>query len=137
MADPKEPASLKERLEWEILKRGLAQAADSALDNLEHALFGKDGVPEESGVDALTRVREHMQMAKPDAAPAADPLEQTRAQLRALKEQLQRGEPLPAGPEVPAPPPPSPEDPLAKARAELEALKKARTTPPPPVKKTL
>ena len=136
MADPKEPAGLKERLEWEILKRGLAQAADSALDNLEVALFGKEGVPQDDSGDALSRVRAHMQINPPEPTPAADPLEQTRAQLRALKEQFQRGEPVPTGPEAP-PPPPVLTDPLAKARAELEALKKARTVPTPPAKKTL
>ncbi len=136
MAEPKEPASLKERLEWEILKRGLAQAADSALDNLEHALFGKEGVPQESGTDALSRVREHMQISPQAPAPATDPLEQTRAQLRTLKEQLQRGEPVPASPEA-APPAPATDDALARARVELEALKKARNTVAPSAKKTL
>ena len=61
----KEPASLKERLEWELLKRGIAQAADSALANLEDALFGKEGVPPQVSTDALSRVREHLQLPEP------------------------------------------------------------------------
>ncbi len=139
MAEPKESASLKERVEWELLKRGIAQAADSALDNLESALFGKDGVPKETSLDALSRVRAHMQLPEPPATPAADPLEQTRAQLKSLKEQLRRGDSADAEPEAASAPSSSssPEDPVAKARAQLEALKKARREPSVPVKKTL
>jgi hypothetical protein len=138
MAEPKEPASLKERVEWELLKRGIAQAADSALDNLEVALFGKEGVPKETSLDALSRVRAHMQLPEPPTTPAIDALEQTRAQLKTLKEQLGRGDSPEAAPEVtPTPPSAAPEDPLAKARAQLEAIKKARSQPAVPVKKTL
>lgn len=110
MADPKDPSAvddLKARLEREALRigaekaaneamAGIGRAAGSALDGLERALFGKVG-----GAEEVIRREE-----------TADPLERLRREV---------GVERPA-----APPPPSKEDALARAKKELEALKLAR-----------
>jgi hypothetical protein len=142
--------SLQEKLEWELLKKGLGQvvdraaasiseAADSSLDSLERRLLGKAGENPESG-DALERVRQHYGVTtKPSEGPTTeDPLLKVRAQLEALKKE--RGtSTIPVETPAPEPPKPAPlNDPLAQARAQLEEMKKARNSPPPgPVKRTL
>lgn len=138
------PDKLQEKLEWELLKRGLSQAVDSAaaslssaadetLDSLERRLLGKESPKSE---DALDRVREHYGVSPQAPEPNVDPLEKVRAQLEALK--AQKGAVKEAVPETPRETAPPVNDALAQAKAQLEALKKARNSPDnEPKKRTL
>lgn len=141
---------LQEKLEWELLKRGLShavdtaasrlsEAADEAMSSLEKSLLREGPAP----TDALDNVRGHYGV-PPEAAPKAeDPLEKVKAQLEAMKkERAERGTvpETPAAAVVSAAPVPRPDDPVARAKAQLEELKKARNAPvseTPPVKRTL
>lgn len=111
MAD--KDSDLRTRLEREALRlgaekaasealSGLGRAADGALDGLERALFGKVG-----GAEEVLRREE-----------TADPLERLRREV---------GAPTPV-----VPPKPSKEEALNRAKAELEALKRARAAKTPP-----
>lgn len=108
----------KSRAELEILKRGLSQAADSALDSLERQLFGKIGGAEEalwSIEDPLERIRAQYNVGTP-APPPDDPVARYRAELEALKKGQTPTSTVQS----------APTDPLAEARAKLAELKKAR-----------
>jgi hypothetical protein len=98
---------------------GISRAADSALDALEKALFGKVGGAEEA-----------------IQADSGKPLEVLRAKYGIGEAGKEGPEATEKAEAVKA----AEEDPVARARAQLEALKKARTQgaePAPPSKKTL
>ena len=118
MPDEKQDGrSLKERLEWELLKRGLAQAADGALDAVERSLFGRVGGAEDAvaatkgltAESALERVRSMYGLEGEKGEGKAgekvegkaegkavvveeDPVERAKAQLAELKRAMKKGE---------------------------------------------
>ena len=130
-ADGQAGRSLRERLEWELLKRGLAQAADGALDAVERSLFGRVGGAEEAerglaAESALERVRAQYGVEKQAPGTTRQDIDQTtdriREQARAYLTGPEAGKA--AGKVAPA------EDPVERARAQLAELKRAMKKDP-------
>ncbi|MFZ5477416.1 MAG: hypothetical protein ACOZNI_11640 [Myxococcota bacterium] len=89
-----DPGSLAARIRAEAVRRGLANAADGALDALEEILFGKVGgaaevLAREEAADPLDRLRAQYAKGAPPspAPPKADPEAEARKQLEELKRQ--------------------------------------------------
>lgn len=109
----------------EAASQAASKVAHGVLDGLETLIFGRVGGAEEAATrddgDPLDRLRARYAAEKPPAAPDA---------------------PAPAEATPPAPARPAKEDPVARAKAEFEALKAARerknaAPDDTPVKKTL